>query len=186
MGCHSLLQGVVQSQPRDRTHVTCTGRRVLYQWATREAPKLVCVVLCWVVQLCPTLVTPWTITHQASLSMGILQARILEWVATPSIRGSFQPQGLNPGIWHCRWSLYHLSPRWAQGKPKNTGVSSLSLLQGIFSTQELNWGLLHCRQILYQLSYEGSPLKMNTICIMSWWGKTSPTQWTWVWANSGT
>ena len=38
------------------------------------------------------------------------------------------------------------------GKPKNTGVGSLSLLQGIFLTQELNRGLLHCRQILYQLS----------------------------------
>ena len=43
------------------------------------------------------------------------------------------------------------------GKPKNTGVGSLSLLQGIILTQESNWGLLHCRQILYQLSYPGSP-----------------------------
>ena len=34
-------------------------------------------------------------------------------------------------------------------KPKNTGVSSLSLLQGIFLTQESNLGLLHCRRILY-------------------------------------
>ena len=43
-----------------------------------------------------------------------------------------------------------------QGKPKNTGVGSLSLLQRIFLTQELNQGLLHCWQILYQLSYQGS------------------------------
>ena len=43
------------------------------------------------------------------------------------------------------------------GKPKNTGVGSLSFLQGIFPIQESNWGLLHCRQILYQLSYQGSP-----------------------------
>ena len=43
-----------------------------------------------------------------------------------------------------------------QGKPKNTGVGSLSLLQDIFPTQESNWGLLHCRRILYQLSYQGS------------------------------
>ena len=42
------------------------------------------------------------------------------------------------------------------GKPKNTGVGSLSLLQGIFLTQESNCGLLHCRQILYQLSYQGN------------------------------
>ena len=39
------------------------------------------------------------------------------------------------------------------GKPKNTEVDSLSLLQGIFLTQELNWSLLHCRRILYQLSF---------------------------------
>ena len=34
------------------------------------------------------------------------------------------------------------------GKPKYTGVGSLSLLQGIFLTQESNQGLLHCRWIL--------------------------------------
>ena len=28
--------------------------------------------------------TPWTVAHQAPLSMNILQARILEWVAMPS------------------------------------------------------------------------------------------------------
>ena len=54
-------------------------------------------------------------------------------------------------------------PPEPQGKPKNTGVGSLSLLQWMFLTQELNWGLLHCRQILYQLSYEGSPHAMNKL-----------------------
>ena len=44
------------------------------------------------------------------------------------------------------------------GKPKNTGLVSLSLLQWLFPTQESNWGLLHCRHIIYQLSYEGSPI----------------------------
>ena len=43
-----------------------------------------------------------------------------------------------------------------QGKPKNTGVGSLFLLQGIFPTQELNRDLLHGRWILYQLTYQGS------------------------------
>ena len=47
-------------------------------------------------------------------------------------------------------------PAEPQGKPKNTGVDSLSLLQQIFLIQELNRGLLHCRRILYQLSYQGS------------------------------
>ena len=39
------------------------------------------------------------------------------------------------------------------GKPKNTGVGSLSLLQGKFPTQESSQGLLYCKQILYQLRY---------------------------------
>ena len=50
-----------------------------------------------------------------------------------------------------------------QGKPKNTGVGSLSLLWWIFLTQELNWGLLHFRRILYQLSYKGSPITSLTL-----------------------
>ena len=48
-------------------------------------------------------------------------------------------------------------PAEPQGKPKNTGMCSLSLLQRIILTQKLNWGILHCRQILYQLSHKGSP-----------------------------
>ena len=32
--------------------------------------------------------TPWTVARQAPLSMGILQARILEWVAMPFSTGS--------------------------------------------------------------------------------------------------
>ena len=43
-------------------------------------------------QSCPTLVTPSTVARQAPLSMGILQARILGWVAMASSRGSSQPR----------------------------------------------------------------------------------------------
>ena len=61
--------------------------------------------------------TPWTVAHQAPLSMGILQARILEWVAMPSSRGSSQVsiQVSNPGLPHCRQILYRLSH---QGSPR--------------------------------------------------------------------
>ena len=48
--------------------------------------RFICVRLC---------VTLWTIASQAPLSMGIFQARILEWVAMPSSRGSSPIQGLN-------------------------------------------------------------------------------------------
>ena len=46
--------------------------------------------LCFVAQL---LATPWTVVCQAPLSVGIFQARILEWVSIPSSRGSSQPRG---------------------------------------------------------------------------------------------
>ena len=40
---------------------------------------------------------------------GILQARILEWVVFPFLRGIFPSQGSNPGLPHCRQILYQMS-----------------------------------------------------------------------------
>ena len=73
--------------------------------------------------------------------------------------GSLFQGGLpNPGIEPRSPTLQADSlPAEPQGKPKKTGVGSLSLPQGFFLTQESNQGLAHCRQILYQLSYQGSP-----------------------------
>ena len=85
-------------------------------------------------QLCLTLCDPMDYTVH-----GILQARILEWVAFPFSRGSSQTRD------QTQVSQVDFLPAEPQGKPKNTGVGSLSLLL----TQESNWGLLHCRRILY-------------------------------------
>ena len=67
-----------------------------------------------VAQSCQTLCKPMDYTVP-----GILQARILEWVAFPFSRGSSQPrdwtEGLNPGLAHCRWILYQLSHK---GSPR--------------------------------------------------------------------
>ena len=106
-------------------------------------------------QLCSTLCDPMDYKVH-----GILQARILEWVAFPFSRVSSQPR---------KWTqVSHIAGRfftsWATGKPKNTGVGSLSLLQRIFPTQESN--LLHCRQILYQLSYQRSPRRECILQLM--------------------
>ena len=43
-------------------------------------------------QSCLTLCNPWTVACQTPLSMGIIQARILEWVSLLSSRGSSQPR----------------------------------------------------------------------------------------------
>ena len=53
--------------------------------------KKECVV-CLVAQLCLTIATLWILACQTPLSMGILQASIVKWVAMPSSRGSFQPR----------------------------------------------------------------------------------------------
>ena len=114
---------------------------------------LPCPVLCAVLScsVVSDFATPCTVV-QASLSMGILQA-ILKWVAMPSSRG-LPNQGTEPRSFALQVDSLLSEP---PGKPRNTGVGSLSFLQGIFPTQESNWGLLHCRQIPYQLSSQGSP-----------------------------
>ena len=74
---------------------------------------------------------------------GILQARILEWVAIQFSRGSSQPRdwtqvsciaGRFFTIWATRETLY-------------TGVGCHALLQGIFPTQRLNPGLPHALHV---------------------------------------
>ena len=72
----------------------------------------------------------------------------------PSEPGDLPDPGIEPGSPALQADSLPAEPH---GKPKNTGVGSLPLLQQIFLTQELNQGLLHCRQILYQLSYQRSP-----------------------------
>ena len=58
-----------------------------------------------VAQLCPTLCHPMDYSSPGSSVHGILQVRILEWVAVPSSRGIFLTQGLNLGLLHCRQTL---------------------------------------------------------------------------------
>ena len=101
-----------------------------------------------ITQLCLTLCDPMDY-----IVYGILQARILEWVAFPFSRGPSQPK-IEPRSPTLQADSLPAEP---PGKPKNTGLGSPSLFQWIFPTQESNPGLLHCRQILYQLSYQGSP-----------------------------
>ena len=99
------------------------------------------------------LISPCYSLELCCIVPGILQARILEWIAFPFSRGSSQARD--------QTQVSHIAgdslPAMPQEKPENTGVGSLSLLQQTFLTQESNCSLLHCRRILYQLSYEGSP-----------------------------
>ena len=64
--------------------------------------------------------TPRIVAPPGSSVRGILHARILEWVAMPSSRGSSRPRELNLGLLRCRQILYHLSHL---GNPEETGTS---------------------------------------------------------------
>ena len=88
------------SQPRDQSGISSIGRRVLYHWAMWEAPRAT-----WVcaksLPSCLTLCNHVYVNLLGSSVHGILQARILEWVAMPSSRGSSPPRDR---IWICHVS----------------------------------------------------------------------------------
>ena len=63
--------------------------------------------------------TPWSVTHQAPLSLGILQARILKWVTMPSSREFPQARdgtqvSLGAGGFFTVWASGEVSPRLEQ------------------------------------------------------------------------
>ena len=83
-------------------------------------------VLCLVAQSCLTLCDPMDCSPPDSSVHGILQAKILEWVAMPSLRGSSQPriEPMSPEL-QILYSLSHQgSPRileWV-GSPFSRGA----------------------------------------------------------------
>ena len=76
--------------------------------------------LCAVLSRCRVqlFVTSWTVASRVPLSIGILQARMLEWDAMTS-SGALPKLGIEP------WSPAGSLPSEPAGKPKNTGVGSL-------------------------------------------------------------
>ena len=102
-------------------------------------------------QFCPTLCNPVDRSPPGSSVHGDSPGEY--WTGLPCPPPGDLP---DPGIEPRSPALQADSlPSEPPGKPKNTGVGTLFLLQWIFLTQESKRGLLHCRQILYGLSYQG-------------------------------
>ena len=72
-------------------------------------------------QSCLTYATQWTVACQAPLSMGILQARILEWVSMASSKGSSQPKDWTRLLSLLHWQAGSL-PLAPPGKPMENPV----------------------------------------------------------------
>ena len=117
----------LSSLNRDRTHVFGIARQILNHWTTREvswlsllySPKnslihhfIWCVL---VAQLCLTLWDPMDCSPPGSSIHRILQARILEWVASPFSRGSSWPRDWIQVSKHCRQIFLPTEP--AFGRP---------------------------------------------------------------------
>ena len=150
VGSWILLQAVRSTELRLPKYKICHHPFKNLKWKANHTPTFQmqhwcpssyhCAVLCLVAQSCPIFGD---------------HSRQENWSKLPC-----PPPGnlLNLGIEPRSPTLQADSlPAMLPGKPKNTGVESLSFLQEIFPTQESNWGLLHCKWILYQLSCQGSP-----------------------------
>ena len=98
-------------------------------------------------------VTPWTVACQAPLSMGILQARILEWVAMPSSRRAPWARdstwityvsftGLHAKSLSHVWLLVTL---WTDCSPPGSSVC------GILQTRILEWVVIAFSRESYKL-----------------------------------
>ena len=102
--------------------------------------------------------TPWTTACQDPLSWGFSKQEYWSGLPCPP-PGDLPNPEIEPRSPTLQVEFLLSEP---PGKPKNTGVGSLSLLHWNFLTQESHRGLLHCRQIPYQLSYLGSPFPQQT------------------------
>ena len=78
--------------PNDKDTSNCMLKILLMQPFLRK--WCVCVCVCMYAQSCWTLRNPMDCSPQSSSVHGILQARILEWVAISFSRGSSRPRDL--------------------------------------------------------------------------------------------
>ena len=134
---------------------------ILGPWNKNEM-LLVSMLLCCAESLSRVqlFVMLWTAALQAPLSLEILQARILEWVAMPSSRGSSQARDGTQvsriaGRFFTVGATREARESWS-GEPLPP--------PGELPNPETEPGLLHCRWMLYQLSYQGIFLSSMPIC----------------------
>ena len=138
MGCHFLLQRIFLTQGLN-PHLLHwqTGSLPLRHPGNPISREGVCVLF---TQSCPTLCNPMDCSLPGFSVRGILQARLLEWIAIPFSRGSSQPRD---------WTLVFCTAGrfftiWATGK---------SSYQGYINNITCNWSpgwvmfvkFLHCK-----------------------------------------
>jgi len=155
------------SRPRNQTQVSCITGRFFTSWATREATNTgnqstnkepdklhssntLCV--CLVTELCPILLDPMNLAHQAPLSMGLSRQEYwsgCHFLLQGIFPHSHPPQGLNlqlPCLLHCRRILYLLS-HW--GSPYNILCNHKKEWENFF-IHFLGRKMVTCRTIIHR------------------------------------
>ena len=99
-------------------------------------------ILCMCTQLlqsCPTVCDPMDYSPPGPLSMGFLLARILEWLAMPSFRGSSWPRG-------------------------RTCISHISCSTGRFFTTNATWEALYVLWVLTRIARKNKKTSLSDQC----------------------
>ena len=105
------------SRPRNGTGVSCIVGRLFTNWAIREAPHSYVSERKKVKLLSRArlFATPWIVVCTKLLRPWGFQGKSTRVGCHFLLQGIFPTQGSNPGLSHCRQTLYHLSH---QGKVK--------------------------------------------------------------------
>ena len=116
-----------------------------FKWSTAKWTRVIstCMHACWVAQLCLTLCDPMDCGPPSSSVYGILQARILEWVAISFSRGSSRPRDWTRvscivGRFHCTYVPYLLYPFLCQWTNVSDLVAGTEIL---FEREAAGWGV---------------------------------------------
>ena len=108
---------------------------------------------------------PWTVAHQAPLC-GIFQARILEWVAISSSRGTSWPRDPSHLSWVGRWVLYRWATREAHRSTCSQWIgTSMILLR--------SWRVCLFRTLGSYSSYLDDVVLSNFLLPLSPWSSVS-------------
>ena len=92
-----------------------------------------------VAQLCPTLCNSMDCCLPGSSVYGDSPGKNTGMGSHSLLQGIVPTQGLNPGLLHCRWNLYHLSH---QGSPRILECIAYPFLRG--SSWPRNWTRVSC------------------------------------------
>ena len=103
VGCHFLLQGIFWTRGSN-PHLLCLLHRQM-----DSLPLHHLSVLCLVAQSCPTLCSPMDCNPTGFSVYGDSPGKNTGMGCHAPLQGIFSTQGLNPGLLHCKWILYHLS-----------------------------------------------------------------------------